>query len=327
MLNPSPQCLVGGVATPADVTAGATVSVALANAAGANYWSLIAIATDELNTAAAINATLAINQTTKTATFTAPSGLGSAVIFQSTVGILGSSSPAAGKDANGAVQPSFTTTFKVNVRTAALLRVIVPNETLEQGVWTNELNAAIRTGSGASSSGLFISPVDIAAGSGTLVNNSGSETVGVLFGATQAGHSCTGARFYWDGGATTIKVKLYRGDTGALVTSTTVAVTAAGIYTATFGAAQALTAGLGYSIAMWDTAGAHYTTYTGMSSFMPSASGNGCFLCGPNVQFCGTSTFTGASGSTVGYGVSSAGDVAPLVGSATIFAPIEPLIV
>lgn len=326
MSSPSPTCTIAGGATPADVTAGGSITGALANPAGVGFWGITCIATDELNTVAAVNATLSVSQGPKTFAFTAPAGLGSACIFQSTVGAAGSTQ-GHGIDVNGLYHPEYTTTFKVNVPTSGRLRVIVPNETLEQGVWTNELNAAIRTGSGASSSGLFISPVDIAAGSGTLVNNSGSETVGVLFGATQAGHSCTGARFYWDGGATNIKVKLYRGDTGALVTSTTVAVTAAGIYTATFGAAQALTAGLGYSIAMWDTAAAHYTTYTGMSSFMPSASGNGCFLCGPNVQFCGTSTFTGASGSTVGYGVSSAGDVAPLVGSATIFAPIEPLIV
>jgi hypothetical protein len=141
---PSPTCTIGGVATPVDVTAGSTVNGALASPAGALYWSLVCTATDESNTAAAINATLSVNQGAKTFSFTAP-GVGSSVICTSTVGVKG-----LGLDANGVWQPSFSTTFKVNVKAGNGLRVLAFNELLEQSSfgWLSELNAGIRSAGG-----------------------------------------------------------------------------------------------------------------------------------------------------------------------------------
>ena len=81
----SPICTVNGAATPAlALTAGSTVTIALASSAGVNQWAVTAIATDDSNAVATINASLVVNNTTKTATFTAPP-IGSAVTFQSQV--------------------------------------------------------------------------------------------------------------------------------------------------------------------------------------------------------------------------------------------------
>jgi len=142
MTTPNPACTINGNATPQDVSSGATVNGALASAAGAVYWSIACIGTDELNTVAAINATLTVNQGAKTFSFTAPATLGSAVIFQSVVGVQG-----LGLDANFQINPAFFTTFKVSVLTAQSLRVIAVNETFEQSIiagWAAVINPAIR---------------------------------------------------------------------------------------------------------------------------------------------------------------------------------------
>lgn len=141
MPSPSPACSVNAGGVPADVTAASTPTIALVSSAGANFWSIAAIATDDSNTAAAINATMVVNQGAKTATFTAPA-LGSAVIFQSQVGVSG-----LGLDANGAPQAAYTATFKVNVKTTHGFRVLAAGEKLEQDAvngWIVELNAVIR---------------------------------------------------------------------------------------------------------------------------------------------------------------------------------------
>lgn len=138
---PNPTCTVNSATAPADVTASSTVTIALASSAGANFWSIQATGTDETNTPAAINATLVVNLGAKTATFTAPA-LGSAVIFTSTVGVTG-----LGLDINGVQQPSYTTTFKVNVKTSAGFRVLAAGEQLEQDAlngWIAEINAGLR---------------------------------------------------------------------------------------------------------------------------------------------------------------------------------------
>lgn len=156
--SPSPTCLVNGAAPPGIVSAGATVTIALATPAGAQIWLLQAVGTDELNTAAAINATLVINQTTKTATFTAPAGAGSAVIFMSTVGVGNGTQLGQGQDLNGVVQKAYTTTFKVDVQTGASLSVLAQNEELEESAifgWIKVINAAIRA-TGATSAALGI---------------------------------------------------------------------------------------------------------------------------------------------------------------------------
>jgi hypothetical protein len=124
------------------VSAGASFTIALANPSGAQYWSISCTSTDELNTAAAVNTTLVVNQSTKTATCTAPVGTGSALIFTSTVGVLG-----VGTDANKTRQQAFTTTFKVNVLTGAGSAVLAANELSEQNAafgWISLINALIR---------------------------------------------------------------------------------------------------------------------------------------------------------------------------------------
>ena len=145
MALPSPECLVNGSpAVPAvAVAASATVTIALANPAGAQYWSISCTSTDETNTAAAINASLSVNMGTKTATFAAPSTYGSAVIFTSTVGVTN-----VGLDANKVAEPSLTTTFKVNVLVPATgLAVFAAAEELESDPsfgWIVLLNGIIR---------------------------------------------------------------------------------------------------------------------------------------------------------------------------------------
>lgn len=142
MPTPDPTCTINGGATPADVSASSTVNGALASVAGANFWSVSCIATDDSTTATAINSTLTINQGAKTFAFTSGAA-GTAYIFQSTVGVTG-----LGLDANGRVQTSYSITFKVNVRTATHnLRVLVAGEKFEQDTvngWIAEINAAIR---------------------------------------------------------------------------------------------------------------------------------------------------------------------------------------
>lgn len=137
--NPSPLCLVNGSVTTngVNVSAGATVTIALADSAGVAQWNISCLYTDELGSAATVNGTLSVNLVTKTATFTAPASLGSALIFQSKV------------------NNSYTTTFKIAVLTASLLRVAAFNETTEDNAsagWTGMFNSLVRnyTGSAAS---------------------------------------------------------------------------------------------------------------------------------------------------------------------------------
>jgi hypothetical protein len=144
MTTPSPLLSInsGTAGAAADVAAGSTVNGALANAAGANFWSVAITNTDETNAVATVQATLTVNQLAKTFSFTAPSTLGSAVQITSIVGVAG-----LGLDANGKVNPAFTTTTKVNVLTSASTRVAHTNETTEQDAtfgWDSILNDAAR---------------------------------------------------------------------------------------------------------------------------------------------------------------------------------------
>lgn len=140
---PSPVCTVDGNATPVDVSSSGTSTIALANPSGVQYWSITCSSTDDTNTTAAVNASLVVNQATKTATFTRPA-IGSALIFQSVVGVLN-----LGLDANGTPQSSYTTTFEVHVKTAGGFRVMAVSEGLESNAtfgWTTKLNTMIRGG-------------------------------------------------------------------------------------------------------------------------------------------------------------------------------------
>lgn len=141
---PNPACLVNGSVPPFDASASATITIALASTAGARFWNVSCTSTDELNTAASVNATISINQTNKTATVTLSGVAGSAYIFTSTVGVSG-----LGLDANGIVQPAYSTTFKVNVKAANGARVLGEDETFEQNPaagWIAVINPVLRAG-------------------------------------------------------------------------------------------------------------------------------------------------------------------------------------
>jgi len=159
--NPSPLCTVDGSPTldGRDVSPSATVTIALADAAGVTTWRVICINTDELNSASTITLEIAasINPVTKTATFTAPASTsdGAALIFQSVVNN--------GFDINGTAQPSYTTTFGVYVLTANSLRVGAFAESTEgdsQFGWVSKYNPIIRAftgGGGLAGAGLIFS--------------------------------------------------------------------------------------------------------------------------------------------------------------------------
>jgi hypothetical protein len=144
---PSPTCTIGGGSTPASVAANSTISGALANSAGATFWGLVILTCDDNSVLATLQASLSVNQTAKTFSFTS-AGTPSAVILQSTVGVGNLSSQGAGRDVNNVVQPSYTTTFKCYVPTASGNIVVCENEVLEQDPvngWIVSLNKLIRT--------------------------------------------------------------------------------------------------------------------------------------------------------------------------------------
>ena len=137
MPNLSPICTVNGVAPPVDVAASSTITVALVTPAGVGAWSITCTSTDELGSTSTTNATTSVNMAAKTATFQVPATLGSKLIFTSTVGVS-----SLGRDGNGILQPTYTTTFAVNVAT---------NEGTEQSPfgWISEVNDFIRAAAAA----------------------------------------------------------------------------------------------------------------------------------------------------------------------------------
>jgi hypothetical protein len=176
MTTPDPTIWINGAPSPADVGAGATVSGSLNNPAGAEYWSVAVTAADDLTSVAAVQATLVVNQTNKTFSFTAPGTQGTCVQLTSIVGING-----LGLDANGRVNPAFTGTYKVNVPAANGLRVLFGNESAEQNAtvgWVAAVNAAIRNagGSGGSSS----PPIRMSVGTEATTTSGASVTGGQL---------------------------------------------------------------------------------------------------------------------------------------------------
>jgi len=141
LLHPDPTCTVntdpttdGNNVNPLDDA----VSIELVDTAGVKQWSITCTSTDDLNTTAAINATIVVNNIAKTATFTAPD-VGSAMQFKSVVNN--------GKDANGADDPSLTTYFGIYVLTTSNYRVAFFDEKLEGSAafgWITKLNAVVR---------------------------------------------------------------------------------------------------------------------------------------------------------------------------------------
>jgi hypothetical protein len=188
----SPICKVNGSATTngVNLTPATTATIALADTAGVERWSILAVSTDELTTAAAINGTLAINSITKTATFTVPAA-GSAVIFESVVN--------KGLDVNGRRDATLTTRFAIFTLAVSGNRVCAFNESLEGSIsfgWLTKLNPLLRSAAIAippAGAGLnFIgNEYNVGAnGDGSIVVNANDIQVGVL--ATDAQHGNRG---------------------------------------------------------------------------------------------------------------------------------------
>lgn len=148
-MSNSPICTVNGSSTTngVDVTASSTVTIALADTAGVRQWNLECTSTDSLNVAATVTSGLVIDLVTKTATFTAPATLGSALIFSSKIN--------GGVDLNGVQQESYTATFKVSVLTATFLRVPAFAEQMENNAqfgWNPIIEDLIRNYTGSTAS-------------------------------------------------------------------------------------------------------------------------------------------------------------------------------
>lgn len=144
MSSPSPICTVDGYSTidGVDVSAGSTVTIQLSDLAGVSSWSIKVIDSDDLQSPASINSGLAVNNITRTCTFTAPStARGCALIFQSRVNN--------GKDLNGKNQSSYTTTFGVFVVGSSGLRLLARNQTTQGDAdygWITDVNAILARG-------------------------------------------------------------------------------------------------------------------------------------------------------------------------------------
>lgn len=174
----APQSTTGGV----NVTAGNTITIALASTAGVGVWSIAIVGQDELVTPP----TLTVNNTNKTATFTAPAAPWS-LIFKSTVNN--------GVDVNSQVQPSFSTTFKVSCLGSLATRLLASGEVLENDPnfgWTQIVNATLRSAggitwandlSGSSSTHQWVVSITGASGTGTSVTLGSS---GVAFALSYA---------------------------------------------------------------------------------------------------------------------------------------------
>jgi hypothetical protein len=198
--------------------------------------------------------------------------------------------------------------------------------------------------------GLFCSPVDCATGYGAAGTNgielgqieSGGmyqgRTCGVGFGVTQAGHFCTGARFWW-GNANPLAVTLWRSDGAKLATVGTTGGNGA-VKSALFASPIALTPGLRYAITFYDTtpensnpalgpgfwhyAGGSIAGQTNMSLFMVSG-GNQTVQWGP---FIAGADFIGGSSPNDIYGLDfnfSTVDTCPNESSISWY-PIEPVV-
>jgi hypothetical protein len=135
----SPICTVNDLATTngVDVLSTDTILIQLASTAGVDLWELNCIGTDETEAgASAINAALAFNHVTRTATLAARGAEGKALIFESIV--------TSGRTVS-------RTTLGVYVRTVAGLRVGALNETSEGSSiagWTPKINEMIRATTG-----------------------------------------------------------------------------------------------------------------------------------------------------------------------------------
>jgi hypothetical protein len=89
----------------------------------------------------------------------------------------------------------------------------------------------------------------------------GSFTVGTEFCAVRSGQTCTGMRFRWGGAiARTVKCALWKKGAGIQKTAD-VSVTAAGIYTASWGA-HSITRNETWIVSIWEKSGAEFMPQT-----------------------------------------------------------------
>ncbi len=137
----SPECLINGNLSVGGTTVAASspVTIQLASISGVDAWDIYCVSSDETSSPSSINASLTVNQFTRTATFTAPAGIGRNLLFLSRVnnGI-----------ANGQEDTRLTTTFSIYVLTALGRRVLAAGETIEgstQFGWVATINAWLRS--------------------------------------------------------------------------------------------------------------------------------------------------------------------------------------
>lgn len=96
---------------------------------------------------------------------------------------------------------------------------------------------------------------------GTVLT-AGNFSTATRFFVDRTSMTLLGVRFWWPGGASrTIKVSAWDAS-GTRLANTTVAVSAAGFYQATFGSAVALTMAVIYRISLWDNSGVSYIKTT-----------------------------------------------------------------
>lgn len=104
---------------------------------------------------------------------------------------------------------------------------------------------------------------------GDTAASGGNYTVGTEFCAVRSGQTCVGVRFYW-GSATprTIKCVLWKKGSGAQK-SVDVAVSGAGVYTATLDAV-AITQNETWIVSIWEKSGTQFMPQTGTLTRIPS---------------------------------------------------------
>lgn len=164
---------------------------------------------------------------------------------------------------------------------------------------------------------------------------------GVGFGVTQAGHFCTGARYFW-GDTHPLEIALWRADGTKLAIAAGGGGVGGGIATASFASPVALTPGTKYCITFLDTyvhgvgnpdyatfwyyAGTGHAGMIDMSQFMPYG-GNETVSIGPFAVLC---DFLGTSQPNRIYGLggfhTGGGNVVPFDGN-TYWYPIEPMLI
>jgi hypothetical protein len=169
-----------------DATPGNTITIHLIDSS-ADTWSIECVYTDDDSDADAVTAALTINQTLRTATFTAPSS-GHAYIFRSVVN--------GGTGPDGRARSSYTTTFGVYTLINDS-RVLAANETTEGGEfgWIAPVNSLIRGGGGGGGSTGAIDPHDVSYGAvGDGVANDTAALQAALDAINTAGGGCLALR-------------------------------------------------------------------------------------------------------------------------------------